>query len=120
MIEYFLLLLICSILIYSNFVHLHPKTETMIAYVGEDHPRLFERVYIRSSADLFVFRNKAYNSINMKYEKKGTELDFFEYSDYKNMLVISLSANNCLTTYHFLYGFGLMYSNARDYRNAMC
>jgi|TARA_B110000483_G_C17886369_1_gene423674 hypothetical protein len=62
----------------------------MIAYVGEDHPRLFERVYIRSSADLFVFRNKAYNSINMKYEKKGTELDFFEYSDYKNMLVISL------------------------------
>jgi len=90
MIEYFLLCFICLILIYSNFVHLHPKTTSMIAYVGKDHPRLFERQYIRHNADLFVFRNKAYNSINMKYEKKGSELEIFYKSDYQNMLVIRL------------------------------
>ena len=88
MIEYFLLLLICLILIYSNFVHLHPKTELMIAYIGVEHPRLFERQYIQSDADLFVFRNKAYNSINMEYKKKGTEREFFAESDYTRMLMV--------------------------------
>ena len=88
MIEYFLLLLICLILIYSNFVHLHPKTELMIAYKGFEHPRLFERQYIQSNAGLFVFRNKAYNSINMEYKKKGTEREFFAESDYTRMLMV--------------------------------
>jgi len=88
MIEYFLLLLISLILIYSNFVHLHPKIELMIAYMGYEHPRLFERQYIQSNAGLFVFRNKAYNSINMEYKEKGTEQEFFHESDYTSMLAV--------------------------------
>jgi hypothetical protein len=88
MIEYFLLLLICLILIYSNFVYSHPKIELMIAYMGYEHPRLFERQYIQSNAGLFVFRNKAYNSINMEYKEKGTEQEFFAKSDYTMMLAV--------------------------------
>tara|TARA_B110000208_G_scaffold171170_1_gene213277 strand:- start:1320 stop:1640 length:321 start_codon:yes stop_codon:yes gene_type:complete len=60
----------------------------MIAFVGHDHPRLFERQYINCDADLYVFRNKPYNSINMKYKKKGTEKKFFENSDYQSMLLV--------------------------------
>ena len=60
----------------------------MIAFVGNEHPRLFERKYITTNADLFVFRNRASNSINVKYEKKGTEHQYFASSDYNYMLIV--------------------------------
>tara|TARA_B110000908_G_C9940335_1_gene307964 strand:- start:113 stop:499 length:387 start_codon:yes stop_codon:yes gene_type:complete len=90
MIEYFLLGLLGLIFLYSNFVHLFPQREMMIAFVGKDHPRLFEKQYITSDADLFVFRNRASNSINVKYKKKGTEHDYFEKSDYNYMLIVHM------------------------------
>jgi hypothetical protein len=88
MIEYFILFCIFGILTYSNFIHMHPKRTTMIAYVGEEHPRLFERQYTSRDAELFVFRKKRYNSKRMIYKKKGTERNFFEKSDFKNMLIV--------------------------------
>lgn len=60
----------------------------MIAYVGEEHPRLFERQFQNRNVDLYVFRNKRYHSLNMQYKKKGTEREFFAKSDYKQMLII--------------------------------
>ena len=90
MIEYFLLILICFILLYSNFVHMYTPQKLMIAFVGHEHPRLFERQYITSNADLFVFRNRASNSINVKYEKKGTERRYFARSGYNYMLIVHM------------------------------
>ena len=88
MIEYFLLGLLGLIFLYSNFVHLFPQRKMMIGFVGTDHPRIFEKQYITSDADLFVFRNRASNSINKKKKKKGTEHDYFEKSDYNYMLIV--------------------------------
>lgn len=88
MIEYFLLFFIATILTYSNFVHMHPKRTTMIAYVGEEHPRLFERQYMSQDAELFVFRKQRFKSKRMIYKKKGTERNFFEKSDFKDMLIV--------------------------------
>lgn len=90
MIEYFLFLCIFGVLTYSNFVHTHSSTTMMVAYVGVDHPRIFERQYIHMDADLFVFKNKRYHSIHMQYKKKGTEQHFFTESKYNQMLVVHL------------------------------
>ena len=60
MIQYFLVFCILCVFISSYYLHFFARTveqsDLMIAYIGNEHPRLFEQQFTQERADLIVFR----------------------------------------------------------------
>lgn len=71
---------------YMYFVHQH-QHEHMIAFVGKEHSRKFEHVYMDARADLWVFGHRKRKSTRMSFGVDPFET-FREY-DYKYMLVLN-------------------------------
>jgi len=85
----FFLLVICLLWTYSFYHHFiaeSPQT-TMIAFVGSQHSQLFASIF-DGYGDLWAFGHRRRRSLKIRFEKKGTQFDFFLKSNYQHMLVV--------------------------------
>lgn len=83
------LLTVCvwSFSFYMHFIKKSPSP-FMIAFVGRDHSRLFERAFHQYDADLWVFGHHKRRSKKMIFENNREPFDVFRDSDYKHLLVV--------------------------------
>jgi len=83
------LLIICLLWIYSFYHHFIAESSatTMIAFVGLQHSQLFVSTF-DGYGDLWAFGHRRRKSLKIRFEKKGTQFDFFQKSNYQHMLVV--------------------------------
>jgi hypothetical protein len=60
----------------------------MIAFVGPEHSMMFATVF-EGYGDLWAFGHRRRRSLKIRFEKKGTQFDFFERSNYEHMLIVN-------------------------------
>jgi hypothetical protein len=93
MIQYFLVFCILCVFISSYYLHFFARTveqsDLMIAYIGNEHPRLFEQQFTQERADLIVFRNRPFRSKRLQFAPPGSELNKFTLTPrYRHLLVL--------------------------------
>ena len=70
---------------YLHLIHMH-QFNHMVAFVGKEHVRLFERVYQHSHADLWAFGHRKRRSTRIQF---GSDVfKTFSASGYKQMLLL--------------------------------
>lgn len=90
---FLLVTIMLAITYYGHFVmdYDHPA-DTMVAYVGRDHVRLFERAYAQERAvDLWAFGHRPRKASRIRFENSGIEnaLHMFDHMHrYSQMLLL--------------------------------
>lgn len=72
---------------YHHFIA-SSKATIMIAFVGPEHSMMFATVF-EGYGDLWAFGHRRRRSLKIRFEKKGTQFDFFERSNYEHMLIVN-------------------------------
>lgn len=90
---FLLVTLMLGITYYSHFIlDEHPPADTMVAYVGRDHVRLFEHAYAHEkSVDLWAFGHRPRKASRIRFDQRGTESAFrmFDHMNrYSQMLLL--------------------------------
>lgn len=90
---FLLVTVMLAITYYSHFIldEDHPA-DTMVAYVGRDHVRLFERAYARERAvDLWAFGHRPRKASRIRFDMHGAETAFRMFDQmhrYSQMLLL--------------------------------
>ena len=100
---YVYVIFVCVIVIFgfSNYLHL-TRMHTfnhMVAFVGKEHVRTFEREYEHAHADLWAFGHRKRKSSRLNFGRDAFQT--FRDTGYKQMLLL-----------HELYHVPLMYSES--------
>ena len=90
MIEYFLFLCIIGVFSTSYYLHFFAASDAtiMIAYTGNEHPRLFEQQYQMETADLVVMHERPFRSLRLLFAPLSHLTQLFEDGHYHHLLVV--------------------------------
>ena len=83
--------LFCIIVIFCISFNLHfiksPKSNTMIAFIGNEHVRTFEREYDNVHADLWAFGHRKRKATRIIFSS-AEPFEIFEEYQYEQMLLV--------------------------------
>lgn len=80
--------LIWSYSFYYNFVR-GASSEVMIAYIGHEHARVFERAFDSHGYDLWTFGHRRRRGSSLRFDARGRVFDVFKTENYKHLLVLN-------------------------------
>ena len=89
MLQYLIIPLMLSMFVFSYYIHFvhHSAFTSMIAFVGEQHVRMFEREFNHVNADLWAFGHRKRKYTRLKFGQSPFKI--FDTYDYSHMLLVT-------------------------------